>query len=87
MARTVPFDEAAGGLAQLLDELDEPVTIVRDGRAAAVLVSSEEHEALTESLELLGDAAALESLRESELDVRVGRMYPLDEVIRELGGR
>ena len=35
--------------------------------------------------EVLDDDDALEALRESEADVRAGRVYSLDEVRRELG--
>jgi PHD/YefM family antitoxin component YafN of YafNO toxin-antitoxin module len=49
------------------------------------VLSSDEYEALAETLEVLEDEKALEALRESEADVRAGRSYSLDEVRRELG--
>jgi len=88
MARTVPFTEARAKLTELLDEVNERhehVVITRNGRPAAVVLSSEEYEALSETLEVLEDEEALEALRESEADVRAGRVYSLDEVRRELG--
>lgn len=42
-------------------------------------------EALAETLEVLEEEEAIEALRESEADVRAGRVYSLDEVRRELG--
>jgi PHD/YefM family antitoxin component YafN of YafNO toxin-antitoxin module len=42
-------------------------------------------EALAETLEVLEEEEAIEALRESESDVRAGRVYSLDEVRRELG--
>ena len=59
--------------------------ITRNGRPAAVVLSSDEYEALAETLEVLEDDEALEALRHSEADVKAGRVYPLDEVRRELG--
>ncbi len=84
----VPFTEARARLTELLDDVNdrhEHVVITRNGRPAAVVLSSEEYEALAETLEVLDDDDALEALRESEADVRAGRVYSLDEVRRELG--
>jgi PHD/YefM family antitoxin component YafN of YafNO toxin-antitoxin module len=49
------------------------------------VLSTEEYEALMETLEVLEDDEALEALRESEEDCRAGRLHSLDEVRRELG--
>jgi len=88
MPKTVPFTEARARLTELLDEVNERhehVIITRNGRPAAVVLSNEEYEALAETLEVLEDEETLEALRESEADVRGGRVYSLDEVRRELG--
>ena len=88
MARTVPFTEARARLSELLDELErrhEHVVITRNGRPAAVLVPAGEQEALEETLEILQDEGILDALRESEEDVKAGRLTTLREVRRELG--
>ncbi|MGH2924173.1 MAG: type II toxin-antitoxin system Phd/YefM family antitoxin [Solirubrobacterales bacterium] len=88
MSKTVPFTEARARLTELLDEVNERhehVVITRNGRPAGVVLSNEEYEALAETLEVLEDEEALEALRESEADVRAGRLHSLDEVRRELG--
>jgi antitoxin YefM len=88
MARIVPFTEARARLSELLDELEakhEHVVITRKGRPAAVLVPAEEQDVLEETLEILQDEELLRGLRESEEDVRSGRLTPLREVRRELG--
>lgn len=88
MAKTVPFTEARARLTELLDEVNERhehVVITRNGRPAAVVLSSEEYEALAETLGVLEDDEALDALRESAADVRAGRVYSLDDVRRELG--
>jgi len=84
----VPFTEARARLTELLDEVNERhehIVITRNGRPAGVVLSSDEYEALAETLDVLSDDEALVSLRESEADVRAGRVYSLDEVRRELG--
>lgn len=88
MAKIVPFTEARSTLSELLDEVNERqehVVITRNGRPAGVVLSSAEYEALAETLEVLEDEDTLTALRESEADVREGRVYPMDEVRRELG--
>ena len=88
MAKTVPFTEARAKLSELLDELErrhEHVVITRNGRPAAVLVPAGEQEALEETLEILQDEGTLDALRESEEDVKAGRLTSLREVRRELG--
>ncbi len=88
MAKTVPFTQARTTLSELLDELEERhehVVITRKGRPVAVLVPAEEQEILEETLEILQDEDLLEALRESEEDVKSGRLTRLLEVRRELG--
>ena len=88
MAKIVPFTEARARLSELLDEIEtrhEHVVITRNGSPAAVLVPAEEEEIMEEMLEILQDEELLRALRESEEDVRSGRVTPLREVRRELG--
>ena len=75
-------------MTELLDEVEarhEHVVITRNGRPSAVVLSTEEYEALEETLEILQDEETLEALRESERDVRADRLFSLEEVRRELG--
>lgn len=88
MAKTIPLSEARARLSELMDELEnrhEHVVITRKGRPVAVLVPSAEYDAMEETLEILHDEDLLEALRESERDVKAGRLHALDDVKRELG--
>lgn len=88
MARIVPFTTARATFSELLDEVQarhEHVVITRNGRPVAAVISSTEWEAIQETLEVLDDEATVSALRESEDDVRAGRLTPLDDVRRELG--
>ena len=88
VARTVPFTEARARLTELLDEVNdrhEHIVITRNGRAAGVILSSDEYEALAETLEVLQDRELVDALAESEADVQEGRLHSLDEVKRQLG--
>ncbi|MBI4729826.1 MAG: type II toxin-antitoxin system Phd/YefM family antitoxin [Acidobacteria bacterium] len=88
MAKTIPLSEARARLSDLLDDLDsrhEHVVITRNGRPVAVLVPSAEYDAMEETLEILRDDQLLEALKESERDVKAGRLVSLRDVRRELG--
>jgi prevent-host-death family protein len=72
----------------LLEELErrhEHIVITRNGRPVAVLMPVAEHQALEETLEILQDEELQRALRESEEDVKAGRLSTLQEVRRELG--
>ena len=54
--RTLNYDEAMAGFAEVLDSVvddREEVVITRDGRGSAVIVSLDEYEALKETVHLL----------------------------------
>jgi antitoxin YefM len=88
MAKIVPFTQARAELSELLDEVEsrhEHVVVTRKGRPIAIVVSTEEWEAIEETLEVLQDEETLEALRESEADVNAGRVRPWDDVRRDLG--
>lgn len=88
MAKTIPLSEARARLSELMDELEsrhEHVVITRKGRPVAVLVPSSEYDSMEETLEVLHDEDLLAALRESEKDVKAGRLHSLDDVRRELG--
>jgi antitoxin YefM len=88
VARVIPFTEARARLTELLDDVEarhEHLVITRKGRPVAVVVSPAEWEAVEETLAVLQDEQALADLRESEEDVKAGRLFSLDEVRRDLG--
>jgi antitoxin YefM len=88
VAKIVPFSEARATLSELLDEVEgrqQHVVINRNGRPAAVLISADEYEALEETLEILSDEETMEALRQSEEDVRAGRVINWEDLKRELG--
>jgi antitoxin YefM len=88
VARIVPFTEARARLTELLDDVEarhEHLVITRKGRPAAVVVSPEEWDSIEETLTILQDDETLADLRESEEDVKAGRLFSLDEVRRDLG--
>ncbi len=64
--RILPLAEAKAKLSQLVADVantDEEVTITKNGRATAVLVSYEEFESWQETLDVLSDRELVEELR------------------------
>lgn len=72
----------------MLDEIEavhEHVVITRNGRPAAVVMSLAEYESLLETLEVFSDKDLMAAIAESEKDLAAGRVFPWEEVKRELG--
>ena len=64
--RILPLAEAKAKLSQLVADVantDEEVTITKNGRATAVLVSYEEFESWQETLDVLSDRELVEEIR------------------------
>jgi antitoxin YefM len=85
--KIVPLTEARSRLSDLLDDVEdrhEHVVITRKGRPVAVLMSTDEWEAVEETLDVLADPKTMQALEESDEDVRAERVFSLDEVKRQL---
>ncbi len=79
--RVLPLAEAKSKLSQLVAEVestDDEITITRNGRAVAVLVSHEDFERWKETAEIMADPEFLASVRKGMKDLRKGRAVRLD---------
>ena len=86
--KTLPLTEARRDLSKILDEVSaihEHVTITRQGKPAAVVMSADEFESWQETLEILADPKALAAIRRAEKDIAAGRVLPWEEVRARLG--
>lgn len=84
---TLPLAEVRANLSKLVDQAvrtHQRVEVTRQGRRVAVLLSVDDYDSLMETLDILGDAAAMAALREADADVAAGRLYSADEVESEL---
>ena len=83
---TEPLRNVRDHLSDFVDRVQrqhERVVITRNGRPAAVLVSTEDLEALEETLELLSDDEAIRALKDAETAVARGDVVRgVDEVRR-----
>ena len=76
MSETLPLAEIKAHLSEIVDRVEEHherVTLTRNGRAAAVLISPEDLEALEDTLDILSDPRALSEIKKARQDIARGR--------------
>lgn len=81
---TVPLSDVRSNLSAFVERVEathERVTITRNGRRAAVLISPEDLDAFEESLDVLSDPNTMSRLREGEAALEAG------DVVDEVGLR
>lgn len=70
-------------LIRKVQKLQESVTITRNGRPAAVLLSLDEYEGLLETVEILSDPALVKRLRRSKKELDRGQWISHREVWKD----
>ncbi len=83
MGDTLPLAHVKAKFSEMVDRVEhthDRITVTRNGRPAAVLISFEELTTLKETLDLLSDPAALEQLREARAAVASGDVVAGDEL-------
>ena len=83
MEETLPLAEIKAHLSEIVDRVEQEhdrVVLTRNGRAAAVIMSPDDLEALEDTLELLSDPAALEEIDRARRDVARGKAVTADEL-------
>lgn len=82
--KTVPLAEAKARLSRLIDEIDsrdEEVTITRNGKVAAVMLSPDQFDSWKETLAIQSDPALMEEIRRGMAQLRRTRKrYTLQEL-------
>lgn len=85
--RVLPLSEAKAKLSEIVDRVDrrnEPVTITRNGKAVAMIVSTDEYEGLRETIEILKNPQFMKEIRDGIRDLkRTGKVYTTDELFAE----
>ena len=75
MPETLPLAEVKAKLSEMIDRVEhthDRITVTRNGRPAAVLISLDELASLEETLELLSDPEAMAQLRDARAAVDAG---------------
>jgi antitoxin YefM len=58
----------------------ERFEVTRNGRRVAVVLAADDYDALLETVEVLGDAAAVQAIGEGLRDIGAGELAGVDEV-------
>lgn len=88
--QTLPLAEVKTRFSELVADVQQQhdqVTVTRNGRPAAVVVSVEEWESLHETLAILSDTETVEAIRAARAEVARGDVYTTDEVLAALRER
>ena len=83
MSETLPLAEIKAHLSEIVDRVEgqhDRVTLTRNGRPAAVLISPDDLEALEDTVELLTDPRAREEIERARVDLAEGKGIGADEL-------
>ena len=83
MSKTLPLSEVKAKLSEVIDEISttqERVTVTRNGRPVAVLVSTDDLEAIEEALALLSDPAAMREIERGRAAIAAGDVADRAEI-------
>lgn len=75
MSETLPLAEVKAKLSEMVDRVEhthDRITLTRNGRPAAVLISPVELASLEDTLELLSDADVMKQLRAADAALAAG---------------
>ena len=85
--KVLPLSEVKMKLSQLVEEvssLDEEITITRNGKPVAIIVSLDEFDSWKETLAIRADAELMAEIRRGLEDIKKKRkLYTLEELFAE----
>lgn len=77
MSDVLPLAEVKAKFSEMVDRVEhqhERITVTRNGRPAAVLLSAEELAILEDTLELLSDPSAMVEIDAARREIQAGRV-------------
>ena len=83
MSRTLPLSEVKAKLSEVVDEVvttQERITVTRNGRPVAVVLSTDDLEAIEETLEILSDPASMLEIKQGRAAIASGDVVTKDEI-------
>jgi len=90
MSDVLPLSSVKAHLSEVVDRVElehERVVLTRNGKAAAVLISTDDLEGLEETLAILSDPTLREQIREGEAAAAAGDTATLEELQADLRSR
>ncbi len=83
MSKVLSLSEVKAKLSEVVDEIDtthERVTVTRNGRPVVVLVSTDDIEAIEETVAILSDPAAVRQIEQGRAAIAAGDLASRDEI-------
>ncbi len=83
MSKTLPLSEVKAKLSEVVDEIvttQERVTVTRNGRPVAVVLSPDDLEAIEETLAILSDPAAMQEIQQGRAAIATGDVVTKDDI-------
>ena len=83
MSDTLPLAEVKAKFSEMVDRVEhqhDRITVTRNGRPAAVLVSPDDLASLEETLELLSNSDTVAEIEHARVEVRAGKVVNADEL-------
>ena len=80
---TLPLAEIKAKLSEVVDRVEnrhERVTLTRNGRPAAVLISPDDLDALEDTLEILSNPQAMKEIEQAREEIARGESVSADEL-------
>ena len=90
MASMLPLAEVRNNLSKIVDEVErthDAVTITRNGKPSAVVLSAEDYESILETFALLGCQEDQERLAQAKEEYERGDVVTGDEMAELMRGR
>lgn len=90
MTSILPLSEIKAHLSEIVDKIEhhhERITLTRNGRPAAVLISPDDLEALEDTLDLLSDLDAVREIERARQEIARGNGVGSDELRARYLGR
>lgn len=87
---TLPLAQIKARLSEIVDRIEQShdrITLTRNGRPAAVLISPDDLEAMEDTLEILSNPEAVRQIERARKEIERGDMVSADELrARYIGG-
>ena len=83
MSDVLPLAEVKAKFSEMVDRVEQQhdrITVTRNGRPAAVLMSADDLAALEDTLELLSDPTAMAEIEQARREVAAGNIVSADEI-------
>ncbi len=83
MSKTLPLSEVKAKLSEVVDEIvttQERITVTRNGRPVAVVLSTDDLDAIEETLAILSDPAAMREIQQGRAAIASGDVVTKNEI-------